>query len=378
METKTYFASSVQAAMEVARRELGPDAMLVNSQPAVDAARSFGRLEVTFAWEPAAAAVPGKTSARSTGEAARGQQRPVQGETGLEDIRLEISALRAAIGRQTGSEPLEAAKIPAGIASTADPGTVETLCETGFDKDTARQIASAAATNKGNGNWRDAVMRELTARLPEATFSPLRPDESRTLAFVGPPGRGKTTSLIKVAIKYGLATRIPTRIFTAGAHGVGATEQMARYTAILGVPFQAIESFESLNLALQGERWKGLVLIDTPGLGSCDRQEAEGMTKFFSRRTDIESHLVLRAEACSVDMQYMLSRYAPIRPTRLLFTGLDEVRGLGAAADTMIRSGIAASFFGTGPQVPDDLEEVSVPKLARSLWTTNGMAARAA
>ena len=34
MQTKTYFASSVSAAMEVARRELGAEAMLVSSRPA--------------------------------------------------------------------------------------------------------------------------------------------------------------------------------------------------------------------------------------------------------------------------------------------------------------------------------------------------------
>lgn len=370
METKTYFASSVQAAMEVARRELGPDAMLVTSRPAPEGAQSFGRLEVTFAWEAGGTGLSEKASVN-----AMGYNRPGRGETGLEDIRLEISALRAAIGRQPVARQIKDSPTATEITSDFDPDTVETLCETGLGKDTAQQLASAA---KANGNTGDGMLRELTARLPACGFSPFKPEESRTLAFIGPPGRGKTTSLIKLAVRYGLATRIPIRIFTAGAHGVGAIEQMARYAAILGVPFQALESYESLNLALQGERWKGLILIDTPGLGHGDRHELEGMTKFLARRTDIETHFVLRAEARSADMQYMLSRYAPIRPSRLLFTGVDEVRGLGAAADTMIRSGIAATFFGTGPQIPDDLEEVSVPKLARSLWATNGLAARAA
>ena len=52
MQTKTYFASSVPAALDVARKELGPDAMLLNSKPADADARAFGRLEVTFAYEP--------------------------------------------------------------------------------------------------------------------------------------------------------------------------------------------------------------------------------------------------------------------------------------------------------------------------------------
>jgi len=39
MQTKTYFASSVAAALEVARRELGADALLVGSQPTPAASR---------------------------------------------------------------------------------------------------------------------------------------------------------------------------------------------------------------------------------------------------------------------------------------------------------------------------------------------------
>ena len=65
----------------------------------------------------------------------------------------------------------------------------------------------------------------------------------------------------------------------ADLHGrcarVGAAEQMARYASILGVPFQAFESFDRLNLALQGDRWKGLVLIDTPG-ASGERSAGNG------------------------------------------------------------------------------------------------------
>ncbi len=51
MQTKTYFATSVPAALEVARQELGQDALLVGSRPAPAAARQYGRLEVTFAFD---------------------------------------------------------------------------------------------------------------------------------------------------------------------------------------------------------------------------------------------------------------------------------------------------------------------------------------
>ncbi len=135
MQTKTYFASSVSAAMEVARRELGPEAMLVTSRPAPEDVRAFGRLEVTFAWEPGAAAAPEKP----LGQADGGRKR---GESELDEIRLEMSELREAFGRQSVGRATVAGGSEAG---GVDAETCQKLCETGFEKDMAWQIVAAAA-----------------------------------------------------------------------------------------------------------------------------------------------------------------------------------------------------------------------------------------
>src|ERR1700744_2025004 len=87
METKAYFANSLQSAMEVARKELGADALLVQSGPASEEERAFGRLKVTFAWEPGARPSPNPAPIATARRA----------EGGLDEIRREISALRAAI-----------------------------------------------------------------------------------------------------------------------------------------------------------------------------------------------------------------------------------------------------------------------------------------
>lgn len=351
METKAYFANSLSAAMDVARKELGADALLVQSGPAADDERAFGRLKVTFAWEASTRPAPKPERVAPLRRA----------ESGLDDLRREISALRVAIQGPTQG------KVKA--VSEVDESVVQTLRHTGMSAEFAREITAAAGRD---------VVRELMKRIPAAEFAPLQPDESRTIALIGPPGRGKTTSLVKVAVRYGLATGTPVRIYSAGAHGVGGAEQLARYAAILGVPFQSIESYDNLQLALNGDRWKGLILIDTPGTVFNDRQEMEAMTRFFARRPAIERHLVLRADTRSADMQYMSSRVQAIQPSRFLFTGIDEVQGLGAVVETLIRGGIPCAFLGTGPRIPEDLEEVSAEKLVHSLWNANDKAAAAA
>jgi flagellar biosynthesis GTPase FlhF len=307
MQTKAYFASSVPAALEVARKELGENALLVSSKPTSPQARKFGHLEVTFAWDPKEA------SARN----------------------------------------------PVGPRPMAPGFLAERLVEAGFSRETAGDFSS---------------VDELASRIPVAPFAEMKSGENRTLAFVGPPGRGKTTSLVKIAINLGLARRVPVRIYCAGAHAIGAQEQAARLAGILGAPFQACESLASLNLA----PCSGLVLIDTPGISPADRSEFAELKEFFAGRPEIEKHLVLRADASSADMLHMMSRFSGLAPSRLLFTGMDEAVRLGPAIEALIRSGIPATFTGTGQQIPEDLEDASADKLARSVWTAAAPASAAA
>ncbi len=300
MQTKAYFASSVPAALEVARQELGENALLVSSKPTPPQARKFGPLEVTFAWDP-----------------------------------KDVSA-----------------KNPA--TSPVRPGLLAArLVEAGLSRETAGDIAS---------------VDQLASRIPVARFAEMKPGENRTLAFIGPPGRGKTTSLVKIAVNLGLARRVPVRIYCAGAHAIGAREQAARFAAILGVPFQACESLADLNLTLNPDEW-GLGLIDTPGISPADQSEFGELKDFFVARPEIERHLVLRADASSADMLHMMSRFAGLAPSRMLFTGMDEAIRVGPAIEALIRGGIPATFTGTGQQIPEDLEEVSADRLARAVWT---------
>lgn len=361
METKSYFASSVPAALEVARRELGPEAMLVGSRPAPPQARPLGRLEVTFAWDSRKERIDRERrlsqprSSFSSLQESGGGLPPECSE--IDDIRRQIKALRSVVGKSAPGK--------------SERDFLEQLTMAGFDPDAVAGLVNEAA--KQSGDARTALADLLTQYIRISPFKSPRSGESRTMALVGPPGRGKSTTLIKIAISRGIACHTPVRVYTAGPHGVGDTEKMARYCSILGAPHQCFESLPGLELALRGEAWKGLTLIDTPGLSPSDSKEAEPLAELFDRRPEIEKHLVLRAEARYADMLAVTERFAELRPNCLLFTGMDETCNFAAMASLLVRTSLPMTFAGTGQRIPEDLADADAVGLIHRVLSPLGL-----
>ena len=53
-------------------------------------------------------------------------------------------------------------------------------------------------------------------------------------------------------------------------------------------------------------------------------------------------------------MLHMVTRFAPLSPSRLLFTGMDEAVRIASVIETLIRAGIPATFGCNGQQVPEE------------------------
>ena len=319
------------------------EAVLVGSRPARPEERHFGRLEITFAYE---------APRQSAGLFGPVHSKPTPHDQELDDIRRQLQALRSVVGT-----------LPATESASGDSPVATRLKQAGFEPEVAAEIAASIQDREGDPLVLAA--EALAKKIPVVRFVDLKPGESRALAFVGAPGRGKTTSLIRIALTHGLARQIPVRLCSAGSQAIGAQQQMACYASILGTPHLSFESFGSLHLALNGEAWKGLTLIDTAGISPSDQGELRELQAFLARREEIEKHLVLRADACSADMRNVISRFAPLRPSRLLFTGTDETLSLLPMVETLMSSGIPATFLCCGQVIPDDLKEVNANELAQ-------------
>jgi flagellar biosynthesis protein FlhF len=223
-----------------------------------------------------------------------------------------------------------------------------------------------------------ALTEEVASRFTADATLGRGPAQPRIAALVGPPGSGKTTTLVKLAVTYGLAARRPVLLLSMDTYRVAAADQLRSYAAILGVGFQLLETVSSLAQAIEENRGKELIFIDTPGLAYGDLEDSESLAHFLATRGDIDTHLVLPASMKAADLSRMVDAFEILRPRHLLFTKLDETGSYGPIFSEAARTGKPLSFFTTGQRIPEDLEAASPERVLDLVLQGAGGRARSA
>jgi flagellar biosynthesis protein FlhF len=348
--------------MSQARQELGQEAMLLDSHRTGPEAKHLGQYEVVCAALPA----PAEAASESTC-APLEQVFPHNAfrSPSLDKLCSEVAELKLYMQRMAAT----IARSTAGFASLrSSPELMQAfavLSAAEVDSNLAYDIVSGIADNVSGSNLRTVLTAEIEKLLRVDPVLGKPGVGQRVTALVGPPGAGKTTTLVKLAAQFGLAARKPARILTLDTYRVAAVEQLRSYSAILGVGFQVIETPATLAQSLEEHRSKDLILIDMPGFGRNEMSEASEIASFLSAHPAIDTHLVLPASLKSADMLRVAEQYEIFRPAKLLFTRLDETESFGSILNVVTRCGKPVSFVCSGQQVPDDLEMACKQNLAR-------------
>lgn len=415
MRMKSYFANSFRVAMERARKELGPEAVLVTSRTSALDARHLGEYEVVFATELPAApdteerthAIPPSSSKEAQTPSTPSRQpllpSPKPSSTAtpgatsdLGAMLAEIQGLRQQLKSWRHSAPPDGER-PSRRARYDLSDFFAELVGNDVDREIAQRLVSGAENRlrvaglvgrdrklgiRGEPSPDQVRMRaalteeiheifQVDSRLPAHEGSP------SMIALVGPPGAGKTATIAKLAVRHGLTGRKPAVLISLDTLRVGASEQLRCYAAILGLAFRVVETNRALEQSLEEHRNKELILIDTPGFTFADLQAGCESADFLAGRADIQKHLVLAASMRYADMSRMSAAYQVFRPSRLIFTRMDETESFGPLLNEAVTSGRPISFLSAGQKVPEDLAEAAKPDLSERLLRPAGTSPKA-
>lgn len=215
---------------------------------------------------------------------------------------------------------------------------------------------------------RAALLERLSACLPadlgDSFDVELGKHGPRRIAFVGPTGVGKTTTLAKIAAHLKLKRGLRVGIVAADTYRIAAVDQLRTYAEILGLPVEIASSPKDAARACASLSDVDVILIDTAGRSQNDHMKVSELRAFLASADADETHLVLSATASARTLAREADAFCPLGVDRIVLTKLDEAGAFGALVSVVERLGKRVSFFTHGQEVPDHIEIARSRRLA--------------
>ncbi|HXG62967.1 MAG TPA: GTP-binding protein [Planctomycetota bacterium] len=363
MQIRRYVGTDEAELLRRIRSELGPDAVILHS--------AYGRRSgwLGLFGRPRIEIVAGggfKIVRDFAGPAARGQSPPAgRGGAAPDALRREIAEIRRLISETQ-------ARVERARGVDGPPELVEeyaTLAASRVSEDLARKMVARLRAALPPGELRDrarlrASIRDLVKGMIRCTEGiALRPGRCVRVAFIGPTGVGKTTTIAKLISIYAHRGR-EVAVITNDTYRIAAAEQIRRVAQLVGVPIRVCPRPADVERALEEFAGRDLVLLDTAGRSQRNARRLEELREVLAAARPDETHLVVSMTTQPETVVEVAERFAPCGYDRLVITKLDEAIKVGVVLDVLSRVQAELSFVTTGQEIPRDIEVADSERLA--------------
>ncbi|KIL50489.1 hypothetical protein KP77_18640 [Jeotgalibacillus alimentarius] len=359
MKMKKVTAPTMPEAMKKIRKELGSDAVILNSK--VTYTGGFlglfktKQIEVVAGVDQPEPPAAEQTAATAERQVVKEEDKKLEEE--IQELKKMVSALTV---NQTGYQDF--------------PQSVRSILEKLKDQD-FKDSWLLETGQKLYDQWQETPKTEqltewaedyIRTSLQQQTHAGI--DASKKyISLIGPTGVGKTTTIAKLAAKLVMEDQKKIGFMTSDTYRIGAIEQLKTYAELLNVPLEVIYSRDDFEKALTRFKDFDHVLIDTAGRNYREVQYVEDLAKTIDFEIDIQTFLVLSMTSKYKDMSAIYERFNDINIQGLIFTKCDESVTVGPAYHVMTESGIGAAYLTDGQAVPEDIEEASYRRVSEMM-----------
>jgi flagellar biosynthesis protein FlhF len=352
MQIKTFRAPTASEAVQLVKKDLGPDAVILkNKKVTLSPAESY--VEIIAAVEP-----------DQTGRTELAQNSLMRNQH--DDIREIKSLLSMLISSRDYFTQLQLQEPISEI--------YHSLLARGLDEKQTFILLKKALSGLANEHIKKD---EITASFCEQLLSrinvaaPLRSlpaGKFTTYTFVGPTGVGKTTTLAKLAAYLKVKRQMDIGVISIDTYRIGAVRQLKTYTEILDVPLLVAQNGYELRRARDELKHRDAILVDTTGKNFLNNQHTQDLQEVFGADDDLYHFLVLSATAKDEDLKQTVKHFKVLGIQSLIFTKVDETLNHGSMINQLLRFSYPASYLGTGQRVPEDIQPASRKLLSSLLF----------
>jgi flagellar biosynthesis protein FlhF len=212
-------------------------------------------------------------------------------------------------------------------------------------------------------NARQALGAALRARF---SFQPLQPKAiERPIMLVGLPGAGKTATLAKLAAA-ARAVKRPVTAITCDVGKAGAIDQLAVYAKAIGITAYQAKSATAMKRAVAAAPEGTLILIDTAGTNPLRAEDLVILADMASA-AKAEPVLVLGAGGDVSESAEQGQLFAEIGCERMIATKIDAARRYGGLLAAAENGKLSFAGYGISPEIATGFEFYGADALARLL-----------
>ncbi|WP_249344342.1 flagellar biosynthesis protein FlhF [Marinomonas sp. CT5] len=281
----------------------------------------------------------------------------------LKDMELELQSVRALLEQQNqkNNSRLDSKDNPVEVRAR------EKLKGLGLSEFVISRLIDDIDLKGREDDW-----NRLLAHL--ADYIPVRSSSSELkgcIAFMGPTGVGKTTSIGKIAaqhvLKHGPDGVV---LITTDTYRIAAHEQLRTFGRILNVPVEVVDEYSDLNEVLAKYSHYSLVLVDTAGMNPRDSNLERQLLMMKRARASLKKLLVLPCTSQRQVLKTVVDVYSQIQLDGCVLSKLDESASLGEAISVVIEEGLPVVYIADGQRIPDDIEPARAHNLiSRAVYT---------
>ncbi len=182
----------------------------------------------------------------------------------------------------------------------------------------------------------------------------------KNIAFIGPTGVGKTTTIAKLAAIFSIQKQKDVGLISLDNSKVAASKQLKVYAKIIGVSMETASNEAELIDAIKKFNNKDVILYDTEGVNPKDKEQINRLKSYLKTIQNLETHLLIHPNIKEKVTAEIIKEFKSISVSRLLFTKLDECFNYGSVFNHMIKTKIPASYFTDSRHVPDGIKEITM------------------
>jgi flagellar biosynthesis GTPase FlhF len=244
------------------------------------------------------------------------------------------------------------------------------LVDQGIDPSLATSIVQSLKTESKieESELKLLVIEELLRRMPRVVPPPSRNTSGPTIiALVGPTGVGKTTTIAKLATRFGLQQGRNIVFITADTYRVAAVDQVKQYAELFDAELKIAGTCIEMTNVISSLSGDGIVLIDTAGRSATDGDRIEETAKILRAARPTETHLVLSASTSISALKIAAEKFAPTGYDRVIITKLDEAVTMGEIVSTLCNLTVPMSWFTDGQDVASHIDLARPSSLVNQL-----------